>query len=240
LPLVHTAAALILFFLAIPVILIGLIISFGRLQSWLIENIGGAVGRTMLYFLKIRLQINDPYVKPNPVIYIINHSSTLDLFIILALKLKNVRYVAKYELLYNPLFFILGKATGQIFIRRQNSEKAVKTLQKAYAPILKNGYSLLIAPEGTRNQTGSLAIFKKGAFRMAMDLKYDIVPIYITGANRLCPGNSLRADSGTIKVDFGPPIDTRGWTTENLEANIEHIREEYIRRIKTSSPTNQD
>jgi len=142
--------------------------------------------------------------------------------------LPKVRYVAKYELLYNPLFAVMGTLTGQIFIKRQDSERAVATLNRAYEKIRRQGLSLYFAPEGTRIVGGKIGPFKKGAFRMAMDLQYPIVPIHFAGARQLCPGKTLRVKPGEVTIRFFPAIDTSAWTRENLHEQVAKIRQDYI------------
>ncbi len=218
-------------FLFISAILITflLVISLGRLQNPIIQYYGIFLGRTILRIAGIKLEIHHVGEKiDRPAIYISNHSSTIDLFIIIGLGLPRVRFVAKYELLYNPLFFILGRLTGQIFIKRQQTEHAVQILRKAYERIKREKLSLYIAPEGTRKHPGKIGPFKKGAFRMAIDLGYPIVPIYFEGARELCPVDSFIVRPGVVKVWFYPPIDTSDWSLETIDQHIEDVRRMYL------------
>lgn len=217
-----TLAILALFTLA------GTILTFGLLQNFILEKIYAPAARLVLRINGVKLAVQNPYTPDRPVVYIVNHSSTLDMFIIAGLGLPNTRYVAKYEFLYNPLFLILGKASGQIFVKRQEKEKAVAALQKAYSRIHKNSYSLLVAPEGTRKHEGLIGPFKKGAFRIALDLQYPIIPIHIKGARELCSGGSLIVYPGTITVQFHPPIDTGTWSLDTLDEHIHSLREQYV------------
>jgi 1-acyl-sn-glycerol-3-phosphate acyltransferase len=206
------------------------LLTLGRAQNFIISTFSFAIGHLVLWFagVKVKFEYIGERIQP-PAIYISNHSSTLDLFLILTLRLPKVRYVAKHELLYNPLFGIMGGLTGQIFIKRQDSARAVATLNRAYDRIRKKGLSLYVAPEGTRQESGKIGPFKKGAFRMAMDLRYPIVPVHFAGARQLCPGKSLVVKPGTVTVRFYPAIDTSSWTLENLEEQLAKIRGDYIR-----------
>ena len=223
------AAFFVLLVLATPVILLLLILSFGRLSNLVVEQIAPMIAKPALSVIGIDFSINvhDKAIK-HPAVFIINHSSTLDVLTILALGLPRVRFVAKWELQYNPLFFLLGRLTGQVFIKRQKSEKAVATLQKAYDRIRRKGLSVMLAPEGSRKHPGIIGPFKKGPFRMAMDLGYPIVPIYFEGNRDLSKGGSLLAKSGKATAHIHPPIDTTGWTLENLEDHIAEVRNLYL------------
>lgn len=219
----------ILLLLATPVILVLLILSFGELSNLVVERIAPLIARPALYVIGIdfSVMVHEPEIT-FPAVFIINHSSTLDVLTILALGLPRVRFVAKWELQYNPLFFLLGRLTGQVFIKRQKSDKAVATLQKAYDRIKRRNLSVLLAPEGSRKHPGIIGPFKKGPFRMAMDLGYPIVPVYFEGNRDLSKGGSLLASSGKAAAHVHPPIDTSGWTLENIEDHIAEVRSKYL------------
>lgn len=167
-------------------------------------------------------------VPTEPALYIFNHSSTLDIPITLSIGIKNTRYVAKHELLYNPVFGIIGLATGQVFVNRGTSAKAIKSLKKAYERVKKHKLSLVIAPEGTRKHAERIGKFKKGAFHTAKDLGYPIIPLYYENSWNLSPESSLFFHKGTIKVHVNEPISTEGWTTENLDEKVAEVRAKYI------------
>jgi 1-acyl-sn-glycerol-3-phosphate acyltransferase len=147
---------------------------------------------------------------------------------ILALGLPRVRFVAKWEFQYNPIFLVLGRLTGQIFIKREKSEEAIERLRKTYNRIQKQQLSILMAPEGSRKHPGIIGPFKKGPFRMAMDLDYPIVPIYFEGNRQLSKGNTLITKSGSLTAHIHPPIDLSNWTLDNLEENIIDVRKKYL------------
>ena len=223
-------AFFLLLLLFTPIILLLLIVSFGRLSNFVIEKIAPAIARPVLMILGVKFRIKkytDPI--PGPAVYIINHSSTLDMLTLLAMGLPRVRFVAKWEFQYNPLFFIVGRLTGQVFIRRQHSDKAVSTLKKSVSRIKNQNLSLLMAPEGSRKHPGIIGPFKKGPFRMAMDLEYPIVPIYFEGHRELSDGDYLVTRTGTCTAHIHPPIDTSGWKRESLEIHIEEVRNKYLK-----------
>lgn len=212
-----------------PVILFLLFISFGKLSSFVVEKIAPLIVKPVFQIAGIRFRIQkhvDPV--PWPAVYIINHSSTLDILTILALGLPRVRFVAKWQLQYNPLFFLLGRLTGQVFIRREKSEKAIQTLQKNVNRIQRGKLSVLMAPEGSRKHPGIIGPFKKGPFRMAIELGYPVVPIFFEGNRELSRGGFLLSKSGSCTAHIHPPVDTSNWKVESLDQEIEKIRELYL------------
>lgn len=218
-----------MFAICTPFIFTLLVLSFGKATNFIIENFGPIIAYPVLWTLGIEFKvIQHGAPVPPPVIYTINHSSTLDIVTMIALGLPHIRFVAKWELQYNPLFFIVGRLTGQIFIQRKKSDHAVKALQKTYNRMKKNRLSIMVAPEGSRKHPGIIGPFKKGAFRMAIDLKFPIVPIYFEGNQELSLGGSLFARRGTINAHIHPPIDTTDWKLETIDEHMAELRAMYL------------
>lgn len=221
------------FLIALMILIPGLLLSLGRLKPFFIKHLGAFIGIIVLRTLGIKLTYDYSRYKPDiPAVYIVNHSSTLDMFAIIALKLPNARYVAKKEIQYNPLFFIIGRITGQIFIDRKRTTKTINQLKKIYDRVKKNRISLLVAPEGTRKHKKLVAPFKKGAFHIARDTGYPIVPIYIDGAYPLCPGSGLVTLPGEVILRYYPPISIDDRNDEQMNDEIENLRDFYKERYR--------
>lgn len=219
-----------LLILATPFILLLLILSLGRATNFIIESIAPLIVRPVFRVLGIRFktQLHTDAIH-HPAVFIINHSSTLDVLTLLALGLPRVRFVAKWEFQYNPIFLLLGRLTGQIFIRREQSEQAIATLEQTYHRIHNQGLSIMMAPEGSRKHPGIIGPFKKGPFRLAMTLNYPIVPIYFEGNQRLSKGGTLISKPGILTAHIHEPIDTSEWILPHLDDHITRIRAQYIR-----------
>lgn len=218
-----------LFIIAIPFILLIILLSFGKATDFVIRTFAPGIARPVLSVIGIKFSVvqhGAPFHEP--AIVIINHSSTLDILTMMAVGLDKIRFVAKWELQYFPFFFIVGRLTGQVFIKRQKSDEAIKTLVSTYERLQKNKLSVMVAPEGSRKHEGIIGPFKKGAFRMAIDLKYPILPIYFDGNNRLSVGGSMLSKSGTVEAHIHPPIDTTNWHLETIDDHIKEVRDLYL------------
>lgn len=230
----RSLAAIFIFFLiflaATPILLILLIFSWGRASNFIIEYIAPLMVRPVFWISGITfdMKIHSDNIA-SPAVFIINHSSTLDVLTLLALGLPKIRFVAKWQFQYNPIFLLLGRLTGQIFIRRRDSEKAIAQLQKTYRRIQQQQLSIMMAPEGSRSHPGIIGPFKKGPFRMAMDLDYPIVPIYFEGNQKLSKGGTLITKSGTLTAHIHEPIDLSDWNLDNLTNNITAVRAQYLK-----------
>jgi len=230
---IRSTLSVLIFFLLllviIPPVFLLLVVTFGKFSDFVVEKIAPWIVKPVFAIAGIDFNINFHCDKiHSPAVFIINHSSTLDILTILALGLPKVRFVVKWQLQYNPLFFILGRLTGQIFIKREDSQKAVETLRKTYDRIRNKKLSVLLAPEGSRKHEGVIGPFKKGPFRMAMDLGYPVVPIYFEGNNELSSGGFLLTKSGKCTAHIHEPIFTNEWTVGDLEKQIASVRSLYL------------
>lgn len=231
---IRSLTGILLFFVLLllftPLILFLLIISFGKLSNFVVEKIAPLIAKPVFPVIGIRFEeIRHVDPIPRPAVFIINHSSTLDILTILALGLPRVRFVAKWQFQYNPIFFLLGRLTGQMFIRREKSDRAIETLKRAVDRLQRDELSVMLAPEGSRKHDGVIGPFKKGPFRMAMDLGYPIVPVYFEGNRELSEGGRLSARRGTLRAHVHPPIDISDWMLEDLQGHIDSVRSHYLR-----------
>jgi putative phosphoserine phosphatase/1-acylglycerol-3-phosphate O-acyltransferase len=165
-----------------------------------------------------------------PAVFILNHQSTMDMFIAAKLIRKNVRGIAKKSLKNVPILGPMMQAAGVIFIDRQDREKAIEAMKPA-VDALKSGTSIIIFPEGTRSKSYTLGSFKKGAFHLAMQAGVPIVPIIITNAIDSIPEDKGIFKPAAVEVKVLDPIPTIDWTKEDLNHNIEWIRGMYLKEL---------
>ena len=167
-----------------------------------------------------------------PAVFLFNHQSSLDMPLMIKLVRRDMTGVGKAELRWNPLFGPLLWLAGVAFVDRGDTKKSIAALAPAIEA-LKQGTSLVIAPEGTRSPTPRLARFKKGAFHIAMQAGVPIVPVVLRNTGDALPKSGFVVHPTTIEVVVLPPIDTSGWTREGLDAEIEAIRARYLEVLES-------
>lgn len=165
-----------------------------------------------------------------PAVFIFNHQSSADLFIVSKLIRKDATGIAKKELKKMPIIGQLMAASGVIFIDRKDREKAIEAMKPA-VDALKNGTSIIIFPEGTRSRDYRLGPFKKGAFHLAMQAGVPIVPVVIRNAHDAMPRGTNVLRSVAIEVVAFPPISTKRWKKEGLDEHIAKIRAIYLKEL---------
>jgi putative phosphoserine phosphatase/1-acylglycerol-3-phosphate O-acyltransferase len=181
---------------------------------------------TALAGIELRVRGEEHLWSSRPCVFIFNHQSSLDVLLLCKLLRRDFVGVAKQELRRIPVLGEIAALLGTVFIDRANSSAAIQALQPA-VDALRSGTSLAIAPEGTRAPTPRLGRFKKGAFHMAMQARVPIVPIVIRNALDALPKSGLVVRPATVDVVVLPPVSTRDWTRESLDAHIEDVRQLY-------------
>ena len=156
-------------------------------------------------------------------VIVANHQSQYDIFVLYGWLGIDFKWVMKQELRKVPGIGIGCEKVGHIFIDRSNHEKALASLRAAKEKIV-NGTSVIFFPEGTRSRDGSLGVFKKGAFKMAVDLRLPILPITIVGTRDILPTDSVDLFPGRARMIIHKPIDTGGYKDDNLDELVDRAR----------------
>ena len=159
-----------------------------------------------------------------PHIVMSNHSSILDIPVLMGAIPGSMRMVMKHELARVPVWGQALVACGFIAIDRKKRSRAIKQLEKAKR-VARQGINVWVSPEGTRARDGLLAPFKKGGFHLAFDLGAPIVPTWIEGAQDIIPPDQFIAiPDGEVHVRFGKPIETAGRGKDELPAVMAEVR----------------
>jgi len=159
---------------------------------------------------------NVPSKKNQPYLYMFNHSSMFDQFMIGAFLPHYITAVAAIEVFKYPVFGLLMKKYGIIPIVRKNIKKALKSLSKAESALNKE-ISFLISPEGTRSLNGELGEFKKGPFHLSKNTGATIIPVGLIGAFNAKKKSDWRLTPGKLIIKFGDPISSNQFKSMTVE-----------------------
>lgn len=193
-------------------------------------NLAASVGSDLtLAAAGVRLNVvgQENLWSERPAIFLFNHQSQLDMFVLGALLRKDFTGVAKKSLEKDPLFAPIGYLANVAYIDRTNNAQARQDLQGA-VDALHEGRSIAIAPEGTRSPTPRLLPFKKGPFHLAIQAGVPVVPMVMRNCGELMAAHSYVIHPGTVDVSVLPPVHTKGWTAKNLNTKIRGVRQMYL------------
>lgn len=182
-------------------------------------------GRIMCYLAFVRVEVRgrENYDKNKSYIFIANHQSAYDIFVVYGWLINKFKWIMKSSLRKIPFVGLACHKAGHIFVDRSNPRQAKRSIEDAEKK-LQNGSSIVVFPEGSRSKTGKLGAFKRGAFKIAQDLHLPIVPISIKGAFDVMSPSDYFPKPGRIVLTFHPEIPTDNLCDANLNEFMEHCR----------------
>ncbi len=143
--------------------------------------------------------------KTETCIFVSNHASYLDGYVITAVLDRSFSFIAKAELKAKPVVHILLRRIGTLFVERFDRQKGIKDA-KTLADTGRTNRSLFFFPEGTFMRMPGLLPFRMGAFETAARTGLPIVPVAIRSTRSILRADSWFPRSGAISVTFGKPI----------------------------------
>ncbi len=202
-----------------------------RLRRFYSESIAAGLGRLVLAIFGVRFVVHRDSPYPHgQAVYISNHTSTIDVFVLVAMGLPNARFFLSGYLRKLLPLGLIGYLIGIFWTVPQEFTQCRRQIfQRATAILRHSGESVYLSPEGERITTGAIGPFNKGAFHIATALRVPIVPLYIRIPPAIDPGKGLAARPGTVDVYVGAPIDTGAWRVSDVELNRDTVRAHYLR-----------
>lgn len=183
---------------------------YGKVAHWW--------GKYLLASHRLRVRTHGlEHVPARPCVFVSNHVSFVDIWVLVSVLPLSVRFLAKRELLNVPVFGWAMASAGHIPIDRKKLHKAFEAYDEA-AKRLQGGTSAIVFGEGTRSRDGKLHALKKGPFVLAIAAGAPVVPVFIAGTYDVLPPGSLRIRHRPIDVYIGAPIDTAGLSYDDRDA----------------------
>lgn len=180
--------------------------------------------------IDLRIEGEEHLWSHRPAMFIFNHQSGIDAPLIAKMLRRDFTGVGKKEIRKNPIVGPIFSAAGMVFVDRANHENAVKALAPS-VEALRQGLSLVMAPEGTRSTGGELGPFKKGAFHVAMQAGVPIIAIVFRNARDALPKGAVIVRSAVVEAVVLPPVDTRTWTAVNIDVHVDAMRARFVETL---------
>ncbi len=195
------------FFTAILVTCVYLIavLPFMLIKDRWFNNIARSWSRILLFILGVEVEIKGKFPHDdNSYVVSANHSSLIDIPIVIAYLPYDTRIVYKQELEKIVLFGWVLKKSPYVGINRSNARNAMESIKNA-AEQIKDGASILLFPEGTRSETGEIGEFKRGAFMLADKSDTKILPIRIIDAYKIMDNKKMITPT-KVKLIIGETV----------------------------------
>ena len=168
-------------------------------------------------------------------IFLSNHVSNLDATVLLPSIPGMTSVFIKRELMKIPLLGTAMRMGKYVPVSRGNSREEAQQSVEAAADAINSGLHITVFPEGTRSPDGKLLPFKKGAFFLAEGTGAPIIPVVISGTERMMPKNTLRITPGEAYVKFLPPIYSQDASSrEELMDRVRAAMEQELEQRRAS------
>ncbi|XP_007459078.1 PREDICTED: uncharacterized protein LOC103080863 [Lipotes vexillifer] len=178
--------------------------------SWFIRSF------KYLYGLRFEVKGRQKLEEDRPCVIISNHQSILDMMGLMEVLPDRCVQIAKRELLFLGPVGLIMYLGGVLFINRQRSRMAMTVISDVGKRMVREKLKVWIYPEGTRNDSGDLLPFKKGAFYLAIQAQVPIIPVVYSSFSSFYNYRTKLFTSGTIKVEVLDAIPTTGLTIADV------------------------
>lgn len=205
--------------LGIPVLLI--LILIGKVDKWRYASDLIALRmvqwafRVMLFIAGTKqIVIGEENVpKDQPVLYIPNHKSYFDILLLYSKVPGLTGFIAKDAINKAYLLRDWMKKLYCLFLNRENPREGLKTILQGIEHV-KNGISICIFPEGTRNKGEGLLEFKEGSLKIAEKTGCLIIPVALTNTAEIFENHAPWIRPCKVVIEYGTPIDPKKLSRE--------------------------
>lgn len=154
-------------------------------------------------------------------VFVSNHASIYDIPILFTAVPRQVRIVAKEALGRFPFIGWHLRRGGHLLVNRQNPGAGIfKKMQR----MTRQGVSLIVFPEGSRTPDGVVRRFKGGTFLLAVENRWPIVPLSVSGSRAVMPKGRLMVCPADVRVTVHDPIPTVGLTRDDVRELADRVQ----------------
>lgn len=172
--------------------------------------------------------------KEEAVLYVSNHRSYFDVLMGYTTVPTLTSFVSKKEIQKIPCVRSWMKYMKCLFLDRENIKEGLKTILQGIAQI-KEGYSVFIMPEGTRNHGEEMLPFHEGSFKFAEKSGCAIVPVAMVHTDDIWEKHMPWIRSAHVVVEYGDPIYIKDLPKEkrmHLGASVRDVIAEMLAEIE--------
>ncbi|WP_457610992.1 lysophospholipid acyltransferase family protein [Lutibacter sp.] len=183
-------------------------------------KIARAWANTILFVMGFKIELKEDQVleKDKSFIFCPNHTSMIDIMVMLSVTKNPFVFVGKIELAKIPIFGYFYKRSC-ILVDRSNSSSR-KAVFDEVRRRLSNGLDVCIFPEGLVPDDESVVLseFKNGAFKLAIEHQIPIVPMTFYDCKKRFSYTFFSGGPGKLRVKIHHFISTEGFTLKDTNA----------------------
>lgn len=188
--------------------------------------------RLILWVSGTKVQVigEEQVPKDQPVLYVANHRSYFDILLTYSRCPGLTGYVAKKEMLKYPLLRDWMKKLYCLFLDREDIREGLKTILQGIEYV-KQGISICIFPEGTRNKEEKMLPFKEGSLKIAEKTGCLIIPMAITNSAEIFENHLPWVKKTSVVLEYGTPIDPKTLSKEEKKFLGAYVQEEIQKML---------
>ena len=155
--------------------------------------------------VKVTIKGKENILRDQSALYVFNHRSYFDILVGYVTAPVPTAFVSKKEIEKVPLVSRWMKYMNCLFLDRSDMKQGMKTILTGIE-LLKNGTSIYIAPEGTRNKGEGLLPFHEASFKLADKSKRPIIPVALNNTDEAFEKHFPWVHSAHIIIEYCEPI----------------------------------
>lgn len=165
---------------------------------------------------------------PAPHLLLANHSSYFDALALTAALPPAYAFVAKRELVRQPLLHAFLRGLGTLFVERYEAARSAEDVAEVVAS-LRAGQCLLAFPEGTFSRESGLKPFRMGAFVGAARGGAAVAVLGLRGCRAILRDKTWRPRRGRVDVEVGATFSPGGTDWADAVRLRDAVRSEMLR-----------
>lgn len=162
--------------------------------------------------------------KDTSYVFIANHQGAFDIFLIYGFLNHNIKWMQKIGLRKLPFVGKASEIAGHVFVDNSSIVSRRDSIVKA-KEVIEEGVSIIMFPEGSRTKNGGLSPFRRGAYKVAIEMGLPIVPITINGPYDVMRVKTLTLNPGKLELSIHRPIPTANLNKEDIPTLMKQTEE---------------
>lgn len=173
--------------------------------------------------------------KDEAVLYVANHRSYFDIVVGYTTVPTLTGFVSKKEMAHIPCISHWMRNLQCLFLDRSNTREGLKTVLQGIEQI-KNGYSIFIMPEGTRNQQQEMLPFHEGSLKFAEKSGCAIIPVSINNADAVFENHFPWIHKTHVIIEYGKPVYIKDLSKEERKFLGLHVQNIIRNTLEKNQP----
>lgn len=155
--------------------------------------------------VKLTVKGEENILKDESALYVFNHRGFFDILVGYTTAPYPTSFVSKVGIKKVPVISHWMKYMHCLFLERNDVKQGMKVILEGIE-LLKDGTSVYIAPEGTRNKEDELLEFRAGSFKLADKSKRPVVPVAINNTDAIFERQFPWIKRGHVIIEYCEPI----------------------------------